>query len=107
MAWNREENGWSAAWNVDDAVVSAKRARRDGDTLLLESVFVDGGSFDMDGAVDGFVTVKSFEGLFGVPLLGEDPAPTQGDKGSGLGCSAGFSPLLALFLLPLFVRRRT
>ena len=112
MAWNREENGWSAAWDVDDAVVSAKRARREGDTLLLESVFVDGGSFDMDGAVDGFVTVKSFEGLFGVPLLGEDPAPTQGDKGSGLGCSAGFSPLVALFLLPLFllplfVRRRT
>jgi M6 family metalloprotease-like protein len=102
LAWNREENGWSLAWS-DEAEGTPSRHRRDDTTLFVESVFEDGGPFDMDSTVNGFVTAKTLEALFGVLLIDAETTvtPTPGEKGGG--CAVGFGPAATLLLLPLVI----
>lgn len=57
----------------------------------------DGGSFDLDGVVDGSVVVGTLEALVGVP--GADSEPTGVSAGHRGGCDGGIVPLGALLLL--------
>lgn len=75
----------------------------------------DGGSYDLDGKVDGFLTARTAMTLLGAPAA--SPAPTASpterptttplpQSSSSSGCSLGMSPgLILLILVPLLLRR--
>ncbi len=64
----------------------------------------DGGVTDEDGAVNGSVSSHVASVVVTYRKGGTSPMPSSGEMGSGGGCSGGFAPVMALLVLPLFLR---
>jgi len=94
--WNNETGQWEAGvGDEEESPESRGFVARD---TQLEWTFEDGGSFDLDGVQDGFVSLRRASVLLGAPVA-TTGAP-EGGGGSGCGIPSASLPA-ALLLAPL------
>lgn len=100
--WNNETGQWEAGVG-DEAESPESRGFVARDTQL-EWTFEDGGSFDLDGVQDGFVSLRRASVLLGAPVA-TTGAP-EGGGGSGCGIPSVSLPAALLLAPLLFLFRR-